>query len=289
MLCGSFFGFVLHVCGKHSDAVARVQVQPVHGFLGLVKRVMTSYLIPSSINNDDVLYMLLANIVPIGGFLFFVFGYNDGAIVLGDKTAHVPGLHLAQVAYLFVFIAAMYPGSALQCVLQILADVGAVKRGKTVLLMLSLVSAVALLSDGNIIAHPYLLADNRHYTFYFYRRLVQPRLIRYFVLAPAAVVGAAVVFRSWLGSSVPRLLVLAWFCATLAVVVPQRLLEFRYFLPPVMVARVISMLMCGRRTWSRWAVAVDLLWHILVNAATVLMFVKKPFPYDATSEGRLMW
>jgi alpha-1,2-glucosyltransferase len=87
--------------------------------------------------------------------------------------------------------------------------------------------------------HPYLLADNRHYPFYLWRRCFRghPLSLRY-VLAPVYVVGALLLStllrrsiregggeRSWLW-------VLLFWVATGAVLVPASLLEFRYFTVP---------------------------------------------------------
>jgi alpha-1,2-glucosyltransferase len=136
--------------------------------------------------------------------------------------------------------------------------------------LVSLAAAVAVtaaLLHRFSYAHPYLLADNRHYTFYVWRRLLGRSAALRAALAPGYVLAAVLVVTRLLASSPPpaqppaprkasglgarplrplaRLLllppaglVLLWLACSAAVVVPARLLEPRYFMVPLSLALV---------------------------------------------------
>lgn len=112
--------------------------------------------------------------IPFGFVTFLV--TNGGAVVVGDRAAHAPACHVAQLLYFGAFACAslapvLLPGRR--------ALVQAVKLPQLVQITL-FVSASALCAFVGLwysLAHPYLLADNRHYTFYIWRRLLgRPRV-----------------------------------------------------------------------------------------------------------------
>jgi len=107
-------------------------------------------------------------------------------------------------------------------------------------------AALALLWLGLIAAavhfgsldHPFVLADNRHYTFYLWR-FMRRNAVRY-GLVPAYLVAGLVVVgriaRQWKSLAVAQLLVLA----CVLVLVPAHLVEPRYFNVPVFAVLILS-------------------------------------------------
>lgn len=97
---------------------------------------------------------------------------NGGSVVVGHHDNHTTALHLAQVAYLGALVAALFwfpVASSLA---------GAGRRGSSASNRTVLFAATAAVFAGMIlmvlkfsIVHPFLLADNRHYTFYLWRIL----------------------------------------------------------------------------------------------------------------------
>ncbi|KAJ6747111.1 PECTIN ACETYLESTERASE 4 [Salix koriyanagi] len=79
------------------------------------------------------------------------------------------------------------------------------------------------------IAHAYLLADNRHYTFYLWRKVIQSHWSTKYLLVPLYVYSWFSIFRVL---ARPKIWVLAYFLATAAVLVPAPLIEFRYYTIP---------------------------------------------------------
>merc|ERR1719447_2027706 len=88
----------------------------------------------------------------------------------------------------------------------------------------------------NTLAHPYLLADNRHYTFYIWRKIITRNSLTPILMTPIYIYGAFSVLYSL------RRTELAFKIAfPLCVVInlfPQYLLEFRYFVIPFILHRL---------------------------------------------------
>lgn len=85
---------------------------------------------------------------------------NGGSVVLGDKEAHTPVKHGAQLLYFGGWTAAMlWP----QMASELLAAARAVRRRPVAALLVAgaAVAAAAGVAHVSTLAHPYLLADNR--------------------------------------------------------------------------------------------------------------------------------
>ncbi len=85
---------------------------------------------------------------------------NGGSVVLGDKEAHTPVKHGAQLLYFGGWTAAMlWP----HMVAELPAAVGAVRRQPVAALVAASVAVAAAAGVAHVstLAHPYLLADNR--------------------------------------------------------------------------------------------------------------------------------
>lgn len=125
-------------------------------------------------------------------FVAFVF-WNGGSVVLGDRDAHRPKLHLAQPLYLLAFAAAAVLPQLLHRV-----DRPAIRRlSQWALQHKSLVALAFLAAAGCVhfgtLAHRYLLADNRHYTFYLWKNVLSKPVLRYSLLPGYLLAGVLLV------------------------------------------------------------------------------------------------
>ncbi|TKA64461.1 hypothetical protein B0A55_10394 [Friedmanniomyces simplex] len=143
------------------------------------------------------LVSLLVTLTPylILSAAFAAFIFWNGSVVLGDKSNHTATLHLPQMLYLWPSIAffswpLLYPYILLTPVVLLawLPLFGALeaaqifKRSRLLprlSLALLAVSTVCAVIWGNTIVHPFTLADNRHYVFYAFKRLLRPWWLRY--------------------------------------------------------------------------------------------------------------
>lgn len=96
---------------------------------------------------------------------FAVFVKINGGIVIGDKENHIASIHLAQLAYCLLAYA---PLLLLQLPKFTNSQFYSIKN-----VMIFLISSLfcGILIHKYSFAHPFILADNRHFTFYFWRLL----------------------------------------------------------------------------------------------------------------------
>ncbi|EFI28605.1 DIE2/ALG10 family protein [Coprinopsis cinerea okayama7 len=121
---------------------------------------------------------------------FAVFVIWNGGIVLGDKSNHVPTLHIPQLYYFFGFTTALgwpvllsYSGGPRKLIGDVWKRMFGGKRQTlvSVIVMLLMVFTV----KNFTIHHPFLLSDNRHYTFYVWRRVYLLHPAVPYLLVPA--------------------------------------------------------------------------------------------------------
>ena len=269
--------------------------------------------------------------------------WNGGSLALGDKDNHSVSAHWAQALYVSCFaflalfpalgskgdvVAALVSISPVRAVEAEGGGEGGAKRARRgrraaeapllrpnvqgLRSFLSLLCPAWLAAAHGTIEHPFLLSDNRHYSFYAWRlaaRVVGPVGSPGRILA-TALAGAAAF--AWLrrrlvasfavNSRFPRAWFLGFSLAAAASLVPSPLLEFRYFTPAVAVAALAGAApaaAAGGRGGGRGRggsggpasspppsppspgqLAAALLLYVGVLAAVVRVFLMRPFEQD---------
>lgn len=210
---------------------------------------------------------------------FMVFVALNGGVVVGDRSSHKAVLHFPQLFYFFSF-ALVFSLPVSLCYQRILRFLHTLRRQPLFFLLLSLASLILVWKCTFV--HQYLLADNRHYTFYVWRRLLQRHELVRFALVPVYVFAAWNFFDSMRSRSV--FWSLGFLACLLAATVPQKLLEFRYFIVPYLMYRLHVPLPSLPR------LALELLLYTVVNAATLYIFITKTFQWPNSSDmQRFMW
>ncbi|KAI0032499.1 glucosyltransferase [Vararia minispora EC-137] len=232
-----------------------------------------------------VLPDVLSNFAPyalvLAGFVSFLY-WNDG-IVLGDKSNHVPAMHVPQLYYFIGFATMMgWPallggsGGPLKLVSEIKWRMFGTAKRTLITGLVSLVLAVTM--HTFTIHHPFLLADNRHYTFYVWRRVFMLHPIVPYLFIPGYIACAWAWFlRVAQDQTLLQSLVLP--VCTLPILLPTPLLEPRYFLVPYILLRSQLGVVSG------WALLLEAVWYGGINAATmyVFLYLDRPGPI------RFMW
>eukprot|EP00640_Fibrocapsa_japonica_P001917 CAMPEP_0113935704 /NCGR_PEP_ID=MMETSP1339-20121228/2807_1 /TAXON_ID=94617 /ORGANISM="Fibrocapsa japonica" /LENGTH=448 /DNA_ID=CAMNT_0000937945 /DNA_START=359 /DNA_END=1702 /DNA_ORIENTATION=- /assembly_acc=CAM_ASM_000762 len=127
----------------------------------------------------ELVARLYPMLLPLLGFCAFL-AWNRGSLVLGHQEHHQPVPHFAQVGHFFGVAASLWgvvgPASVLAPGTLAACDRWCKKWCFRSLLSTSvavgaLACAVALMHSYSFV-HPFLLSDNRHYTFYVWRRLL---------------------------------------------------------------------------------------------------------------------
>lgn len=210
--------------------------------------------------------------------------YANGGLAMGDKTAHLPHFHIPQLFYCTVAICA-FGGAQLVSLKRLTRLLVAVRRHWRLFLVATIASA--LLVHQFTYEHPYLLADNRHYTFYLWRRVFSRFMLARYILVPVYLLCLLVLADSMRASS--HLWRLGYITATALVVVPNLLLEPRYFILPFCLWRMHCD--SDRNRCSSWCrTCVELVGNVAINLATTYMFLYKPFhwPHEHGIQ-RFMW
>ncbi|KAL3536397.1 hypothetical protein ACH5RR_004858 [Cinchona calisaya] len=205
---------------------------------------------------------------------FVAFVYWNGSIVLGAKDAHKVSPHFAQLLY-FSLVTALFMAPVHFSSGQFVALAQSLWKNKLCsFFQLVIALTVSFLSVHFFsIAHPYLLADNRHYTFYLWRKVIKTHWMMKYLLVPLYVY-------SWFSISnilvktQKKMWVVAYFLASAATLIPAPLIEFRYYTIPFFflilhshVDDTISWLLMG-------------LLYIAINFFTMCMFLWRPFSWN---------
>lgn len=140
------------------------------------------------------------------------------------------------------------------------------------------------MTDFNRIAHPFILADNRHFTFYIWRYFLSKELIR-FLLVPAYAICLLVMFESLVHK--PTLWIFFYAIALSLTLIPSPLIEFRYFLIPFFLYRIhLDPEEANVLYHYEW------LYYMAINTLVFYLFLMYPFTWkhdDAGFTQRFMW
>ncbi|XP_048356682.1 dol-P-Glc:Glc(2)Man(9)GlcNAc(2)-PP-Dol alpha-1,2-glucosyltransferase [Sphaerodactylus townsendi] len=211
--------------------------------------------------------------------VFFVFVFLNGGIVVGDRSSHEACLHFTQIFYFFSFTV-FFSFPHLMAPSKITSFLHSVKRYLLQYTILAIISLFLVWKFTYI--HKYLLADNRHYPFYIWRKLYQRHELMKYVLVPFYI------FAGWsftdMLTSKNIFWKMAYFVCLLMAIVPQKLLEFRYFILPYVIYRLHIPMP------SLFKLLLELAFHLLINAVTFHFFLNKTFQWPNNEElQRFMW
>jgi len=216
-------------------------------------------------------------LLAFGGFIIW-----NGGIVLGDKSNHVPVLHIPQIYY-FVASATFFGWPALvsgsQGLNNLVRDVWKRMVGSKIRASVTagVLGIMGLTVRFYTIHHPFLLADNRHYTFYIWRRVYLFHPLVPYLLTPIYL-ACAWAWYLRVGRDQTLLQTLLLPMIVVPTLLPTPLLEPRYFLIPYVLLRAqVSDV-------PAWGLAIEGIWYALINAITMGVFL-----YYPRGDIRFMW
>ncbi|KAL1330743.1 hypothetical protein AAHE18_12G132000 [Arachis hypogaea] len=245
---------------------------PTFASSGLVSEVQTILLMLWH-KKWEILVLFSPYLLVFVAFILFV--RWNGGVVLGAKEAHTVTPHFAQILYFglvsILALAPMYFSIAHSLDLLHLLR----RYGPLCCFFQGFVALIAGFLSVHFfsVAHPYLLADNRHYPFYLWRKIIMAHWSIKYLLVP-------IYLCSWLsiihmlGKFQRKIWVLAYFLATAAVLVPAPLIEFRYYTIPF----YFLVLHSNFQDSEKWFLTGIL--YIGVNIFTMMMFLFRPFHWD---------
>lgn len=224
------------------------------------------------------------------GLVVLVFGAFvlwNGGIVVGDRTQHKACLNFPQIFYLLLFTLAFSSSVMLfpQDILSNLKSLQSTLKKPLQIIGLFLAAAIMIFIVYKFTyVHEYLLADNRHYPFYIWRKIYARHWSVKYILIPVYIF-AAFCIHSKLIVKQHRLWILMFYICVGMVTIPQKLLEFRYFVIPYLLFRLHVSLVSYAR------LLLECLLYVGVNAVTIYLFLEKPFhwAHDPDEVQRFMW
>lgn len=256
--------------------------------------------------------------------LFLVYLIWNGSITLGDKANHSVGLHLVQVFYCFAFIA--FFSLPLWLSRNFLRLYVARLQRKPIRTTFELLGIMLVIRYFTVV-HPFLLADNRHYTFYLFKRLIgnHRRIVKYILMSVVYHFSTFVYYEVLRPSEMQfdpvaplpikdpidlpiQLTHISWasliFC-TFLTIIPSPLFEPRYYILPYFFWRIfvtcsaepiLSELVPAKEgeapvtVASTKRLAFEFLWFMSISVVTLFIFIKRPFRWDTESFlQRIIW
>ncbi|EDW19265.1 putative Dol-P-Glc:Glc(2)Man(9)GlcNAc(2)-PP-Dol alpha-1,2-glucosyltransferase [Drosophila mojavensis] len=212
-------------------------------------------------------------ILPFIGFICI-----NGSIVLGDKSAHEATLHLPQLFYFSIFAAGFGISNTLR---QLRFALGLLRRHLVLSMLATLL--IATIVHYNTVVHPYLLADNRHYTFYVWSRLYGRFWWFRYAMAPVYLLALTLLCCGLRHMSDSFKLMFP--LALVLVLCFQRLLEVRYFLVPYIIFRLHTR--PARKGFAEW---LELGGNLLLNVVTFYVYLTKEFSWkNYRTPQRIIW
>ncbi|CAK1554484.1 unnamed protein product [Leptosia nina] len=220
--------------------------------------------------------IIIQQVLVLLGFVTFV--YVNGSIVVGDKTAHQATLHLPQLLYFLLF----YGIFGLPYVLgRLPSTVKLIFRNKLQVIFLAFLFTAIV--HFNTLVHPYLLADNRHYTFYVWNRWFGKYEYAKYATVPAYIFLLFSLYDNLKDQNCISFL-LPYTISLFLTLALQKLVDVRYFLVPYIIIRL-------RFVKSSYKVVFfELIWYLGINFATFHLFFNKDFMWmDFEESQRIIW
>ena len=228
----------------------------------------------------EVIKQLISKLVPFiaVGLVFVAFVVINDGLVVGDRNAHEATIHIPQLFYMFALVSLF---AAPHWIPSLPSFCKACLQKWLWLLAATVLTGIVI--RYNTLVHPYLLADNRHYTFYIWKRVFEYQSFGRYAVIPLYVFGAYVTFQT-ISASKSFIFASAFLCCSLVALAPQRLLEIRYFFIPFLFVRLHIV----PNSWC--LLLMEFVMYGLVNAGTFYMFINYPFYWaDSDSVQRFMW
>ncbi|XP_073313135.1 dol-P-Glc:Glc(2)Man(9)GlcNAc(2)-PP-Dol alpha-1,2-glucosyltransferase isoform X2 [Primulina huaijiensis] len=232
------------------------------------------------------LWELLATFSPffVIFMAFVAFVCWNGSIVLGAKDAHSVSPHFSQLLY-YSLVSALFMVPAHFSLQQAAVLFRQMSRNKMFSFFQSIVALTICFLSVKIfsIAHPYLLADNRHYPFYLWRKIVNYHWSTKYLMVPLYVYSMFSIVAN-LAKGQKKIWVMVYILACAGALIPTPLVEFRYYTVPFYFL-ILHTRIDDNKSWLILGTH-----YLAINCFTMFMFLFKPFSWShEAGTQRLMW
>lgn len=230
------------------------------------------------------------------GLIFVYFVFCNRGVALGDRTAHQAVFHVPQLWYFVLFCSTFTPMGFFSYTVGKTARYGRMLSRSPlkfllgILLFLFLTALIALSLGYLSYSHPYLLADNRHLTFYIWRKIIHRSVPVFYSLSMLYSICLYYFFGRLFSPMIPFHLFAIQICVCLGTcmcLIPVGLLELRYFLIPYSLWRSFTFVKHDRFG----SLLFELMLNLALHGSVVYLFVNRPFywPNEPGVLQRFMW
>jgi alpha-1,2-glucosyltransferase len=227
-------------------------------------------------------------------FLLFIY-WNNFSLVLGDKSSHQVNFHLAQINHLLFFILFFFPMLNFKVFRLFYKDFYNFKNLKSFMIYFSFFFIMMLFFNKYSITHEFLLSDNRHYSFYYFKKIYMNMMIRYVMITWSSMIYSLLILDNQ--EILKDSYLISYLICVFLILVPAGLFEFRYLTYCIMGLLVI--LHYHSAKWKDFYYFIfnqyNLIWLVLINVISLFVFIYRPFVNsywggDGNTEiSRFMW
>lgn len=224
-------------------------------------------------------------------YLFFLYVNNGAAI--GDKQHHPVTIHHAMLPYFSFYHAVAYGVFQLARPFALLSTIKALFTISNVwsVVIATIAAMMGLIISTADYAHPFSLADNRHFTFYLYRRWLLRSVLHRLVLVPLYIWTPITVFIEQITIHLPSghrayqkftdVLLLLVICT----VILHPLLELRYFIIPSL---ILSARRVARMKTSPSLAILHTATATIIGVNIVLVYIFAELPFQRASDEHML-
>ena len=238
----------------------------------------------------DILYYNLHIIILDLAFIAFIV-MNNYSIVLGDASHHKICLHLAQLNHFSFFFLFFFPYLNFKIFRIFFKEFYQLRNISEFVFYFLVIYIIMNIFDKFSYMHDFIYADNRHYNFYYFRRIYMNDILRHVMILWSSIIYSLILldnhkilFDSYILSFV--------ICCGL-ILVPAELFEFRYLTPCYITLLVIVHFLSAK--WKDFYYLIcnkyNVIWMIILNLVSLYIFIYFPFvnSYFDFESSRMMW
>ena len=215
---------------------------------------------------------------------FLMFIYMNNGIVVGDRSNHKATVHLSQIFY-FISFSTFFSLATFLFSFKLIKSVFLFFKNNFQIIILVLLPMICVIVKNFTLEHKFLLSDNRHFTFYIWSKIFRKYEFSRYLVSPLYLAGIYLFYRNLASNGKTLGWMVAYFVCIIVGLVPQELLEFRYFIIPYFMYR----LNIAKLSWKQ--VLFEIAFNVSINFLTIYIFLNKTFTWPDVPEEkqRFMW
>lgn len=258
-----------------------VNLLPLSDGMNIIVEFLKNKSISQFMKNLIKTFVYYLPIVIVDGLFVCFLKWNNFSVVLGDKSHHEMCLHFAQINHLLIFSLVIFP--FINCKLFTLLKKEFYTKKKFITFFISFILILCLVFTFNKFSyvHDFILSDNRHYSFYYFRKIYNVLIIRKIILVYISIVYALIIVDN-VNLLCDTKIISFCICATMCLI-PAKLVEFRYF-----ISIFVILLILIEHNKSSYINIYNLLFHkihillyIIENSTLLYIFIKLLFKNES--------